>query len=366
MEAEKTTRRPMAQKKKSNSVVVSSWNEWDPLESVLIGQATGAQVPAIDKSLLAINYADQLKLAEKLVGPYPQKVIEEANEDLNNLSSELEKLGVEVLRPSTELTQQKFSNPFWSAESYYQYCPRDSVLVVGDQIIESPMPLRSRYFESFGYRDIFKKAMLGGAKWYSAPKPFLTDDCYNLENINKDKLTLNEVEPCFDAANILRCGRDLFYLVSNSGNRLGAQWLQNILGPEFKVHILEGIYSFMHIDSTISFLRPGLVLLNPERISPNKIPEPINKWDIIWCPESNDIGFHGEYKHASPWIGMNLLMLRPDLAVVEKRQLTLIRELEKHRIDVLALDIRHARTMGGGFHCVTLDLRRRGQLESYF
>ena len=35
-------------------------------------------------------------------------------------------------------------------------------------------------------------------------------------------------------------------------------------------------------------------------------------------------------------------------------------------LDVLSLRLRHSRMMGGGFHCVTLDIRRKGTLERYF
>ncbi|MEZ6094832.1 MAG: hypothetical protein R3C03_11460 [Pirellulaceae bacterium] len=55
---------------------------------------------------------------------------------------------------------------------------------------------------------------------------------------------------------------------------------------------------------------------------------------------------------------MNLLMVRPDLAIVDRHQSHLIRELESRKVNVIPLQIRHARTLGGGFHCVTLDVRR--------
>jgi glycine amidinotransferase/scyllo-inosamine-4-phosphate amidinotransferase 1 len=62
---------------------------------------------------------------------------------------------------------------------------------------------------------------------------------------------------------------------------------------------------------------------------------------------------------------MNVLMLRPDLVVVDDRQPHLIQAIEKHGIDVLPLRLTHARTFGGGFHCISLDIRRRGKLETY-
>lgn len=351
---------------RSTPLMVESWNEWGELETVIVGRALGAQVPPVDKSLLAINYADQPTLAKNLQGPYPEKVIQETEEDLENFCTELRNLGVEVLRPNPSEPEKDFSNTYWTSRHYYSYCPRDCLLVHGSKIIESPMPLRSRFFETYHYRDILLRTLGGNAQWLSAPKPRLLDGDYSTDSVHKDALTLLENEPCFDAANILRAGYDVFYLVSNSGNRLGALWLRSILGSGFRVHELSGIYSFMHIDSTISLLRPGLVLLNPERIGKDQVPKPLDQWEIIWCPPPEDIGYYGNYRHASTWIGMNLLMVRSDLAVVEKNQKALITELEKKGINVLPLSLRHSRTLGGSFHCVTLDLKRKSSLERYF
>ena len=55
---------------------------------------------------------------------------------------------------------------------------------------------------------------------------------------------------------------------------------------------------------------------------------------------------------------MNLLMIDPKTAIVDKNQLGLIKQLEQHNIEVWAMQLRHSRTLGGGFHCVTLELYR--------
>lgn len=348
-------------------MIIESWNEWDPLEHVIVGHAYGAQVPRLDKSLLAINYADRIQNTASIqVGPYPDRIIKEANEDLELLCEELKKLGVQVFRPEVKKAFATISNGYWETEEYYSFCPRDSVLIHGKNIIEAPMPLRSRSRETDTLKTILNCAFEEGADWIAAPKPQLKDDVYNIENITKDMLTLKEDEIAFDAANVLRCGQDLFYLVSNSGNKKGGQWLQRTLGPDFRVHLLEGIYSYMHLDSTLSFLRPGLVLLNPSRINENNLPKPLQSWDKIWCSDPIDIGYAENYCHASPWIGMNLLMINPSLAIVEEHQKELIKQLQSHRIEALPLPARHSRTLGGGFHCVTLDLKRKGKLENYF
>jgi N-dimethylarginine dimethylaminohydrolase len=62
---------------------------------------------------------------------------------------------------------------------------------------------------------------------------------------------------------------------------------------------------------------------------------------------------------------MNLLMVRPDLAVVDANQTELVRLLESKGITVLPRRLRHSRVLGGGFHCVTLDTVRDGGPEDY-
>ncbi len=346
----------------STKIKIESWNEWDPLQSVIVGDATNARVPRADISLKAINYADDPNQPIP-VGPYPSQVIEEANEDLQGLCDVLSKMGVQVFRPLKHDTAAVIETPLWRTEGYYSYCPRDSVLVHGNTVLPTPMPIRARSREWQIYKNVFLES---DAEIARAPNAELRDELYALSSIDKDTLTLTNAEPAFDAANVLRCGYDLFYLVSNSGNEIGGRWLQEFLGNKFKVHFLKNIYAYMHLDSTISFLRPGLVLLNPARINDKNIPEPLRTWDKIWCPEPVDIGYYGNYKNASTWIGMNLLMVNPHLAIVEKSQVELIRALEKQQIDVCPLPIRHARTLGGAFHCVTLDLHRDGSLENYF
>jgi glycine amidinotransferase len=58
--------------------------------------------------------------------------------------------------------------------------PRDILFVVGNEIIESPMAWRSRFFEYRAYRPLLKEYFRQGAKWTSAPKPQMNDDLYDM------------------------------------------------------------------------------------------------------------------------------------------------------------------------------------------
>jgi N-dimethylarginine dimethylaminohydrolase len=317
---------------------VSSFNEWDTLKKVVVGVADYAQIPKLDPSLRTVNYANILDENEIPCGPYPKQVIDEANEDLDNLSNFLTLFcDVEVVRPKREPV------------NYYNYCPRDTVTVLGNSSVAAPMSLQSRNKEFLSYSDHLSNII-------EIPN-YQGDDIYNYDCIgNSDVLALKEIHPKFDAANIIRANDDLLYLVSNSGNKKGAEYLTSL---GYNVHLLEGVYSYMHIDSTVAFLREGLMLLNPSRIKDiNVLPKPFRNWDYIMCPAPTDIGHYPGYCNASIWINMNLLSVNPNLVVLEENQHSLRKELEKYGIDCAMLPMRHQRTLGGGFHCVTLDLIR--------
>ena len=319
---------------------MKSRNEWDQLKKVIVGRADYACMPEMDRSYRHINFADKEDVSNVPNGLYPPQVIQEANEDLEVFVQFLLGEGVEVLRPEKK------------PNGYYSFCPRDVVVSHGDVAFAAPMPLRARkddWKTIAQHFDNLKRVEC------SYDDQLYDDDCI----CEKDILALTEHSPAFDAANILKANDDILYLVSNSGNKKGSKKLQSILGDDINVHLLENVYSYMHIDTTVAFLKEGLLLANPERIKDkNMLPHPFNKWDVIWCPEPVDIGYFPNYNNASPWINMNLFSVNPNLVVLEENQNPTRKELEKHGIECAMLPMRHARTLSGCFHCVTLDIDR--------
>lgn len=346
---------------------VNSHNEWDPLQEVIIGTASNARYPKNDLSI-AINTASEsqhsIPNTAVTMPNVPQSVITETNEDLDIFAKELQKRGIRVRRPDPIETKKEIKTPYWKTTQYFNYCPRDTLFVVGDTIIESPNTFRSRYFETLSYRDILVDYLNSGSRWISAPKPRLRDVDYIADPNSTTTLTNND--PIFDAANILRAGKDIFYLVSNSGNELGLRWPQSTLGSDYRVHPIRSMYSGTHIDTTLALLRPGLALANPARVNSSNLPDILKKWQIIYAPQMEEYQYSNMSPLSSEWLGMNLFMIRPDLAVVDAHQVALIKLLKKHNIDVLPLKLRHGRQLEGGFHCVTLDVFRQGKREDYF
>ena len=97
---------------------------------------------------------------------------------------------------------------------------RDILIVIGNEIIEAPMAWRSRFFEYRAYRSLIKEYFKGGAKWTTAPKPQMADQLYDLQYpmevmneqqlVAKGRFVTTEFEPCFDAADFVRAGKDIF------------------------------------------------------------------------------------------------------------------------------------------------------------
>lgn len=341
--------------------LVCAHTEWDPLEEVIVGRADNAQIAKVDKGLFAVEYQKCGSPFNVPSGLYPQQVIEETNEDLEDLVKIFLKAGVKVRRPDVFDHSKVFQTPDWTSDGQFNYCPRDTFVVFGETIIESPMTLRARQFETISYKSLLMEYFHSGAKWICAPRPRLLDSAYV---ISEGVMAITEEEPIFDAANILRIGRDVLYLVSDSGNWAGAKWLQSVLGSEYKVHAYDNVYSGTHVDTTITLVKPGLVVVSAERVSKKNLPEIFKNWDVIYLEDVYDIGFT-KLPYTSVWIAMNFMMLNPETAIVDGYQKALIKELEKRNVNVIPHTLRHARTMGGGLHCVTLDVRRSGLLENY-
>ena len=326
---------------------MSVHNDWAPLEEIIVGTARGYRIPPLSKSFVKSQFPEYNE-DDIPVGPYPDWVIEEAEEDLEILSETLRSLDIVVHRP--DLTYADLH------DNWHYYSPRDCTLIVGDTIIETPSPIINRQYETWGYRKIFNSLYESGYKWIKAPTPILFDESFKEDA--RGVPSLNNHEILFEAANCVRVNDDILFQVSNTGNERGARWLQDVLVDK-KVHPCKTLYSYAHLDSTIIPLREGLVMYNASRVNEDNEPDLFKSWDKIWIDECYSAAPRINLPWgASEWIGMNMLSINPMLAVVDKKQEQIIKKLEEHRISVIPLELRHDRLLAGGFHCVTLDLRR--------
>ena len=301
---------------------IKSQNEYSRLRSVIVGTAINANWPSQDEEFRRMEETTLWKHTPVPSGPVEPAIIEHTERELEGLCNIFVNHGIEVHRPG-DLDYQAF-------DGMYGYCPRDRLLVIDDVIVDCNMrfPVRQQEIESYSYLPEF------------------------------NFVTVDDPEAVFDAANVLRHNDDLLYLVSDSGNLKGAEWLQHHF-PDKKVHILDNLYSGVHIDSTITVLNESTVALNANRVSADNLPKIFNGWDIIWVTENliEPTGFY-KYPYASKWMALNMVSIDSNTVVVDQDQHKIIQKLEKRNFTVIPHKLTHSRTLGGGFHCCTLDLWR--------
>ena len=93
------------------------------------------------------------------------------------------------------------------------------MIAIGNEIIEAPLGWRCHLFEYRSYRSLFNNYYSEGAKWTTA---LMGDDLLDftfaeemydvaMKKLMKEgRYVTTEFVPCFDAADFLRAGRDIF------------------------------------------------------------------------------------------------------------------------------------------------------------
>ena len=348
--------------------VVNSSTEWDPLEEVVVGVISGGVFPSWQDSMYATIPESAWQTFQQLGGqPFPEQFVAAAQRELDGFADRLDREGVVVTRPDAVDFQAGYATPDWqSPGGLYAAMPRDLLLVVGDIIIEAPLSWRCRYHEVDAFRRLIKDYFRRGARWLPAPKPQLPealfDQGYEPKQGFEESYAITEFEPVFDAADFVRFGRDILVQRSHVTNQFGIDWLAQAVGPEYRVAEIEvNDPHAMHIDATIVPLAPGKLLVNGERYVPNKL---FNDWDVRIAPPP-DLPADWPLYFSSGWLSMNIVSLDEHTVVVESSEHTLQEFLTRWGFDCIPVDFKHVYTFGGSFHCTTLDVRRRGGLQSF-
>ena len=302
--------------------MIYSVNEWDSLQEVVVGRADFANWPSDDPVFALESQKTTWRETPVPSGPVPDWIIDETNQDLDILAATLEQCGATVHRPKALNYQER--------GGMYGYCPRDRLLIHGSTVIDPAMMYPCRDMEIEALDDVIYRA----------------DTVYRMPR-NQGMV--------LDAANTLRINDTILYLESASGNQKAARWLQHQF-TDVKIETCN-FYSGVHIDSTIVPLREGLVMVNASRVNMDNLPRVFDDWEVIWANEVVEQGFY-QYPYASRWIALNMLVVDPYTVIVDRNQINLIKILESFNFTVIPLELRHSRTLGGGFHCVTLDLIR--------
>lgn len=313
-----------------------------------------------------------------------RRYTEELDEDVEGLAEVLQGAGVKVLRPLVLPSGvDRIAGFGWNAAPTPALNIRDNTLILGNEIIETPPAIRSRYLETRLLAPAFSQYYRDGAKWTTMPRPVLTDNSFDLSYSRDAVTTLGGptepikdprpspfdvgVEMMLDGAQVLRLGKDLIVNVANENHKLGADWLERHVGDQYRIH---QVYRMAdnHIDSMILALRPGVFLARHEGIR-DLLPDTFRNWKVVVPPEPDEGAFPAYEENdlvlASPYIDLNVFSIDESTVLVNEDCPGLVRLLESQGFTVVPIRHRHRRLFGGGFHCFTLDTVREGGQQDY-
>jgi glycine amidinotransferase len=385
--------------------IVNSWNEWDPLKRVIIGRPEGTNVPAPEPAWWYDLPLGGFPLGQW--GPFPQEMVDAANEQMNHFVSVLKKRGVIVERVDIQpfMLNVPVTNPYWTQLNCHGVNnTRDITMIHGNYIVEATTCRRTRYWERMNLRPIFERYFKEDPEviHFAAPMPMLTDESYvrnyyydyehtwtdeqKKQRLHNWEFQLTEKEVLWDAADAMRFGKDIFHQGSCVTNKGGMDWLKRMFAAlGIRVHHVlfdtpwppspdrPDNYHPWHIDVNLVPLRPGLAIYNPDWAP--RTPElrelfKKNDWELIPAARpvyvhKNKVYLTGLYEGKS-WISMNTFSIDPKTVCVEAHETAYCEQLDKLGFEVIPIPYEKVIPFGGALHCTTLDVYREGKCEDYF
>jgi N-dimethylarginine dimethylaminohydrolase len=292
---------------KMNEISVN--HEWGRLKEVIVGIGDGLIMPGYSDKVSFIYDKKFIESMKKYSGKPAAEIEPEASakviEQIDNLAKTLEGMGVKVHRPRLLNTAESGYLKYVQAGQMQLYA-RDPILVIGHTIIETSLKVPMRAKEKFPIRDIITERLKntrGEARFLAMPSP---DPDFSEEGMY------------FEGGDVLLNGYEIY--VGNSGrgsNRAGIDWLQDVLGPKYKVHEIKISPEFEHLDCVLSLPCPGLMVICKEAIT-GELPPSIRKWDAI------EVSIE-EAKR----LGANLLVVDKNTCSVDKQHHRVAEEQKK-------------------------------------
>src|SRR5215471_9234601 len=100
--------------KATRACVVNSWNEWDPLEEVVVGRLEGAAAPPAHVTMVGNLPARAARLYPLLAGRrYPRLLVRPAQRELEGFVRLLVGEGITVRRPDVVDSSRRFASKHW-------------------------------------------------------------------------------------------------------------------------------------------------------------------------------------------------------------------------------------------------------------
>lgn len=319
-----------------NKNKISVHHEWGKLKEVIIGRGEDLTIP---KWLEGMDLPDKhfvtvfKKYGGKKLSDFNPESSKKVIEQINGLADLLEKKDIIVHRNHDLAPDEK---EFQAIGLSYLF-PRDLILVINNNIIELCQKNLFRRKEIFSIRPaIIPHLKDSDVKYISMPKgrPKTVQQGFFLEG-----------------GDVLLNGYEIYVGDSNiASNKAGIDWLQNYLGPKYKVHRVRLKHDVLHLDCALSLLRPGLGVMCPDAFI-DELPSSIKDWDFVTITNKE------MHKLAA-----NIFVLDDKTAIIEKQHHHIGEKLNKKGHNIIEIPYDEVSKYGGAFRCSHHPLRRESNL----
>lgn len=360
-------------------------NHWDRLETCIVGRAYRPEFYTFVKDTQVRRSIEQ--------------IAKETNEDLDNLSTQLQKYQVEVLRPEVSDDYRRYSvgNKILPAP----LTPRDYTAVI-DNVMFMPEPNRaSKWYqirgenwqedlpESWDALSRLEREDLATMFNITSYEDLIDYDFSSLHSIQHWAIasgmkTIYNAD--IDSAMVLRLGNRL--VVGNWYKGDQRKHVMQQLHELFPNKTIDLVETEGHLDGTFTVPAEGLIVASndlPDRVYQQLFPD----WEVVrlkksiprdfrqqkqqqsnawYVPAQLDSPEFGNYveQYLSNWVGdirettanVNMLMVAPDRAFCAEEDTVLFRALERYGVVPELVPFRHYSFWDSGLHCVTSDVER--------
>lgn len=379
------------------------YQHWDPLQVCLVGKTYPPEF---------YSWIENAKTRAKF-----EKLAEETEEDYQGLIKLLNRFGVRVMRPEfPEDLNELYINGKWVQPPT---APRDYFIMIRDKFWVPTVPNASHAWSVFfrqNKQDWWPDFVRPQDFYDSYPeyRPEISEKFerfkqmdqahldaklrfYNhvFDDIKSNGTSIVETELDFiNGCFVSRIGNDLFFATQTYyDNKQELLQKVNALFPDTKNHVVN---AGGHGDAVYCPVTPGLI------ISLNDVPtyaDTFPDWEVVYLPPSNYAHmrrFEASMKHNKgrwfipgfendnnminmvdhyfdEWVGqvsetvfdVNILIVDPKNIVVSAHNDQVEAACARHGIEVHVVPFRHKYFWDCGIHCVTNDLHRNGQPQSF-
>ena len=354
--------------------LVSADTEWSPLRSVIVGLAADSCFPTAPPHMIKATMPEEHFASFRSKNRFPASLLDRADAELRQFVQILRDHGVLVYRPKAI---------DWFAEGGYTAAmPRDGLITVGNTVIEACFAWECRHREiELGFSEILAElekdpvvrvvrapkverpdALYEGIRGFGE-KDAVNGEVNGTHTVHSHEWAINNARPAFDAADFLRFGKTIVGQLSNVTNQKGVDYLRSAVPEGYSVELLDVTDEHaMHIDATILPLRQGLLIFNPERVSKRALQklDLFKDWELHAYPYQPAPRENPPRYMTSGWLLMNVLSLDEKKVVVEAGDVEFAEYIRKLGMEPIPCPFQHVNSIGGSFHCATVDLVRQG------